>query len=101
MNLLHLKYPLNKFAVKLAAFSACLGILFVLLFLITRSDFIAVVGFYHLIPTVIVHLAFLICIVFNAITHPKDLTEHFLTLFIMLLNIPLAIACAYIVLDII
>ncbi|AWH74194.1 hypothetical protein DCS32_08470 [Dokdonia sp. Dokd-P16] len=93
------EHAINRFALKLAAFSACLGILFVIVFFVTGSTQIAIIGIYHLIPTLPVHLIVLVCVLFSAVTHRNELPEHFLTLIIMLLNIPLAFACGAIVLN--
>ncbi len=93
------QHAINRFAIKLAAFSACLGILFVIVYMITKDIEVAMVGYLHLIPTVIVHLVVFIWVFFNAAIHRNELPEHFLTLVIMLLNIPLAFACGAIVLN--
>ena len=93
------QHAINRFALRLAAFSACFGILFVIVYMVTKDIEVAMVGYLHLIPTVIIHLIVLLCVLFSAVTHRNELPEHFLTLVIMLLNIPLAFACGAIVLN--
>ena len=95
MTLLKLKHRINRNALKLAAFSACFGILLVLISLITKPNILLEIGLYHLFPTIPIHLFVLIWVVINAFKNPKELAEHFFTLFIMLLNIPLAFLCAF------
>lgn len=101
MKSLELKHRINRNALRLTAFSACFGILLVILFALTKSKILLGIGFYHLFPTVLIHVFTLGWIIVNTIMHKEDLGEHFLTIFLVLLNIPLAFACAEIVFNII
>lgn len=97
MKLQTFKHRINRVALRAAAFSACFGVFLVLLVPITASKTLLPLGFYHLIPTIFIHLVLLLWVMINAILNRKDMTEHFITLFLMLLNIPLAAACSHIV----
>lgn len=97
MSLQTFKHRINRVALRAAAFSACFGIFLVLLVVITASRSLLPLGFYHLIPTVFIHLGLLLGVIINAILHREDMAEHVTTLFLMLLNIPLAIICSHIV----
>lgn len=97
MKFTKLKYRINRIALRAAAFSACLGLLLVVLFVLFRLKVLLIVGYFHLLPTVLIHLIILITVLVNTLKNPKELTEHFLTVFLMLLNIPLAIGCARLV----
>lgn len=97
MKFTKLKYRINRIALRAAIFSACLGLLLVVLFVLFRPKVLLIVGYFHLLPTVLIHVIILITVLVNTLKNPKELTEHFLTIFLMLLNIPLAIACARVV----
>lgn len=95
-----LRQPINRFALKLAAFSTIFGLLQVLIYVVYPNDNSLAIGFFHLYPTVAVHVIVLLMVIINAIIKKCQLKEVFLTVGIMLLNIPLAFACAYLVLEI-
>lgn len=97
MKFTQLKYRINRIALRATAFSACLGLLLVVLFVLFRHKVLLIVGYFHLLPTVLIHVIILSTVLVNTLKHPKELTEHFLTVFLMLLNIPLAIGCARLV----
>lgn len=95
-----LKHPINRFALKLALFSSVLGLLQTLIYAVYPNDNSLVIGFLHLYPTIAIHVIVLLMVIINAIIKKSALKEIFLTITIMLLNIPLAYACAYLVLEI-
>ncbi|RMB56260.1 hypothetical protein EAX61_14975 [Dokdonia sinensis] len=95
-----LEHPINRFALKLAFFSAVFGLLQTLIYAVYPNDYSLVIGFFHLYPTVAVHLIVLLLVIINAVRKKCKIKEVFLTMGIMLLNIPLAYACAYLVLEI-
>ena len=88
-----IKHPINRFALKLAAFSAVFGVLLVVLYATTKSPLFIYLGFFHLFPTIIIHICTLLGVVIKAFYHSEELQEYFFTIFLMLLNIPLAIGC--------
>ncbi len=93
-----MKHSITRFGKNAALFSLIFGISLALLFLITKADGLLIFGFFHLIPTVIIHGITLLIITGNLIRHPDDYKEHLLVIFMMLLNIPIAIGCAVVVL---
>jgi len=92
-----IKYKINKVALVLTAFSTCFGVLITILYLITKKIDIAILGFYHLFPTVIIHIILLLAVIINTMIHYEDRKEHFTIIILMLLNIPLAFGCFWIV----
>jgi len=95
-----MKHSLTTFGRNAAVFSFVFGGSLVLLFLITESEVLLFFGFLHLFPTVLVHGITLLLIIHNLYKHPNDYKEHLLIIFIMLLNIPIALGCAFVVLSI-
>jgi len=92
-------HKINRFALLLALFSACFGILLLIAYLVFRSDSLIEIGIFHLYPTVIIHLLMLLIVIINGINNRKDYKEHLITIGLMLLNIPLAFACFLIVVE--
>lgn len=99
MTLPKFTHKINRFALKLAAFSACFGILLVILHLIFKSNDIIEIGMFHLYPTVIIHLIVLLLVIISAFNNSKDYKEHLGTIVLILLNIPLAFVCFLIVVE--
>ena len=93
---MNIKHSINKFGLMAAIFSAGLGILLTILFLITEEESFAIFGFMHLFPSVLFHGIVWLLIVLNAFRKPTDYKEHLIVLFIIPLNIPLAFLCAYV-----
>ncbi|MEP0264922.1 hypothetical protein [Dokdonia sp.] len=92
------KYPLNRFALKLALFSLCFGVLQVIIYAIYPNNISLRIGMIHLYPTVIIHSIVLLMVIISGIKNYKDLSEHFLVILAMLANIPIAIGCFYAIL---
>ena len=95
-----IKYPINRFALKLALFSLCFGILQVIIYAIYPNGASLYIGFFHLFPTVALHSIVLLMILINSIKNYKDIGEHFLVILTMLANIPIAYGCFYAVMAI-
>lgn len=87
------KYPLNRFALKLALFSLCFGILQVIIYAIYPNDISIEIGVLHLYPTVAIHSIVLLIVIISGIKNYKDIGEHFLVILAMLANIPIAMGC--------
>lgn len=94
----NIKYPLNRFALKLMLFSLCFGILQVIVYAIYPNGFSIQLGILHLYPTVILHSIVLLSVLISGIKNYKDLTEHFMVILAMLSNIPIAFGCFYAIL---
>lgn len=90
-----IKYPINRFALKLALFSLCIGILQVIIYAIYPNETSLFVGFIHLYPTIAIHTITLLIVLVNGIKSYKDMGEHFLVILAMLANIPIAYGCFY------
>lgn len=95
-----IKYPINRFALKLALFSLCFGILQLIIYSVYPNDISIDMGMIHLFPTVIIHTIVLCIVIINSIINYKDLPEHFVVILAMLANIPIAFGCFYTVLTI-
>ena len=95
-----IKYPINRFALRLMLFSLCFGLLQVIMYAIYPNETSLFVGLFHLYPTVIVHSIVLLVVLVNGIQHYKDMAEHFLVIITMLANIPIAFGCFYLVMAI-
>jgi len=88
-----------KLALKSVIFSAFLGIVLTTLYLITKDDSFLGIGFIHLIPTIPYHLIVFLILIFRVIASKENRIKGIQIAFIMLLNIPLALLCATIVLN--
>lgn len=95
----NIKYPINRFALKLMLFSLCFGILQVIIYAIYPNDLSINLGILHLYPTVILHSIVLLSVLISGIKNYKEATEHFLVILAMLSNIPIAFGCFYAVLS--
>jgi len=88
-----------RFALKSALFSAILGILLTVLFLITEHDSILIIGFIHLFPTVIIQFIIFLVVLHTILFNEKETAYGLQVLFLILLNIPLAFICGFITLN--
>ena len=95
-----IKYPVNRFALRLMLFSLCFGLLQVIIYAIYPNETSLFIGLFHLYPTVIIHSIVLLIVLVNGIKHYKDMAEHFLVIITMLANIPIAFGCFYLVMAI-
>ncbi len=95
-----INYPINRFALKLALFSLCLGILQVIIYAIYPNETSLFIGLFHLYPTIAIHTIVLLMVLVNGIKNYRDMAEHFLVIVVMLANIPIAIGCFYAVMAI-
>lgn len=95
-----IKHSINRFALRLALFSLCLGILQVIIYAIYPNNTSISIGMMHLFPTVAIHTIVLIIVIINSIMNYKDIAEHFLVILGMLANIPTAFTCFYVVMTI-
>jgi len=95
-----IKYPINRFALRLMLFSLCFGILQVIIYAIHPNETSLIIGLFHLYPTIAVHTIVLLIVLINAIKNYKDIQEHFLVMITMLANIPIAYGCFYLVMAI-
>jgi len=87
------KHSLNYVAVLTAFISFILGTLCLLLFKSSSDTGIIAVGYFYTILAAVVNTLILLLVVVNTIRKFKDYAEHFKTIFVVLLNIP--IVCLY------
>jgi hypothetical protein len=92
-------HSINRFAVKAAILTAGLGVLQAILFRLFKGETLLTFTAIFLFISFSMHTIILITVLVNGIRHYKQLQEHILTLGILLLNIPLAALCMYLVFE--
>jgi len=85
---------LNSVGIKIALGSFVIGISILLLFLITKNEAFAFVGYFYLIIAVILNLITLLYLIYNTIMYNENMLSNIYTGLIILLNIPIAYVCA-------
>jgi hypothetical protein len=85
---------MRKRGIVLAIASFLIGTAFFITFLITRNADIAVYGFFYALFAILPNLVSLEILISESIKH-KKFSEYKLPIFLILLNIPIAIVYAY------
>jgi len=86
----------NSNGIKIAIGSLIIGVLFLLLFIITSNDFFAIAGYLYLFIAAVINIITLIYLAFDSFFNRENLFINLRTALVILLNIPLALLCAYI-----
>ena len=94
-----MKIKIYKLSLKATIFSAVFGSLITLLYQVTKHESLLVIGFLYLIPTIIIHFILCISVLLTLLFRSEHRTFGLQTLFLMLMNIPLAKLCAHITLS--
>ncbi len=84
---------------QLAKYSAIIGIGIFLLFWISRFEALMPIGLVYLVVATIVNGIALLLLFIELLTNAKDRKQVLISMGIMLLNIPLSLACATIALN--
>lgn len=90
---------LYQLSIKSVIISAVIGTSITTLYLITKESVFMVIGFVHLIPTIPYHFVLLLAMLIRILTTKQRGSKGIQIVFIMLLNIPLALLCASLALN--
>lgn len=92
-------HSINRFALKTAALTAGLGILQTLVLAIVENEILIIMACVYVLCAFIIHAIILLLVLVNGVINYKQLQEHIITLFVLLLNIPLTLLCTYIIFE--
>lgn len=80
----------HKFGISTAIISFVIGSLFLLNFLISKDFNVGLMGYFYLVCAFIINLIIAIYFLYKALIHKEKRKKYFKTIFIMLINIPIA-----------
>lgn len=92
-------HKINRFAVKAAAFTASFGIFQALLIAVSNNELLMIFAFVYILLALIIYVLIFLSVLVHCIKYYKQLQEHLISLFILLLSIPLAWLCAFLILE--
>jgi hypothetical protein len=92
-------HKINRFAVKVAAYTGGFGIFQALLIAVSNNELLMIFACVYVLLALIVHALIFLSVLVHCIKYYKQLQEHLISLFILLLNIPLAWLCAFLILE--